>query len=222
MKTFPLAVALVIVLLAGLVHGLFTGRWIPSKDLEQAAQRVADVPLNVGDWQGEATTIDAKQLEMAGILAYRSATYVRRGGRSNDPLQLLLVCGDPRNIAVHTPDVCYAGNGYGLVGETQKHTVKLDGGGSATFESGVFRRDEGGVPTYLRVLWTFTTDGNWSAPDEARLAFPRYNHRFLYKMYIIHRVAKPDEPLNADPSNDFIKQLLPELKKALFPPPAQA
>ena len=217
-RTLPLVTAFVVVIGSGIAHGLWTDRWSTSEELRHAAERVGQIPLDVGDWRGEEKELSELQRTLGDIKGYRSRNYVHRVIRTNE-LQFLIVCGDPRYISVHTPEVCYEGAGYSQVGPPQKHTVTPEGGEPATFQVGLFRHTEAGVPVHLRIFWAFATaDGRWVAPDEPRLAFSRFRHRYLYKIYVIRQLARPDEPLDTDPCNDFLKQMLPELPKALFPP----
>ena len=70
------------------------------------------------------------------------------------------------------------------------------------------------MPLHYRVFWSRSGSGDWEAPDYPRVAFARYQR--LYKVYVIRRLLKPEEPLEGDPAIRFIQVLLPELKKALF------
>jgi hypothetical protein len=66
----------------------------------------------------------------------------------------------------------------------------------------------------LRVFWSWSGDGNWQVPDNPNKTFAHYP--YLYKIYIIRRLLKEDEPVDGDPCMEFAKVLLPELKKSMF------
>ena len=40
----------------------------------------------------------------------------------------------------------------------------------------------------------------------------------LYKLYVIRPLSRPDEPPAEDPSDDFMRAFLPEVRKCLLPP----
>ena len=44
----------------------------------------------------------------------------------------------------------------------------------------------------------------------------------LYKLYVIREMPRENEPLEEDPSVEFLRALTPALQKSLFPAPAGA
>src|SRR5690242_1787433 len=106
-RLVPAAVAVALVVLSGVVHGFWTGRWSapPAGDV---AGRLDAVALDLGDWQGQKLEPDARQVDgMAGVLYRR---YVNRA--TGSAVNVYLVCGRSGPVAVHTPDVCYGASGY--------------------------------------------------------------------------------------------------------------
>src|ERR1700675_4701344 len=79
-RLLPWLTALTLLLTAGLMHGLWTERWQPSTALAEAAARVHDVPLEIGDWQGEDVEVDAEAFAQAGARSYWARTYTNRHG----------------------------------------------------------------------------------------------------------------------------------------------
>jgi len=75
-------------------------------------------------------------------------------------------------------------------------------------------KKEGVSPEYLRVFWSWNATGKWQAPQSPRITF-LLKGSILYKLYIVHRLARLDAPLKEDPSQDFLKVLLPEFDKYL-------
>jgi hypothetical protein len=208
--------ALVILLGSGVVHGLWTDRWQTAAGTAPFVARLADVPRSLGEWDGEDVELPAKHLEVGEIDGYLARTYVNR--RTGGGVSMTLLCGRPGPIAVHTPDVCYAGNGLELMAPPAKHVVTDPVTGEPVeFWVAQFRGGDAGVPTYLRVFWSWDPDGHWRASTSPRLDFARYPA--LYKMYVSHRMASPDEPLAKDPCTELLPRLLPELRRALFPEP---
>ena len=44
--------------------------------------------------------------------------------------------------------------------------------------------------------------------------------RALFKLYVTRNIARDDEPIETDPSLDFLKAFIPELNKTLFDKPS--
>lgn len=210
-RTFPLLAATVLMIVADVVHGTWTDRWGPSTERENAVKRLADVPLLIGDWDGQTREIDPSEFEVARIDGYLMRDYVNR--RTGSHVSILLVCGRPGPVSVHTPDVCYRGAGYESVAAPAEYAVPLDSS-EAHFWTAKFRKQESAVPVQLRVFWSWSADGQWAAPEKPRWTFAR--SRALYKLYVIRQLLPTEEPLAHDPAVEFMRALIPELKKALF------
>jgi hypothetical protein len=209
-RLVPAAVAVVLVVLSGVVHGFWTGRWSAAASGDVAA-RLDSVALELGDWQGQKLEPDARQGEgMAGILYRR---YVNRSTRS--AVTVYLVCGRTGPVAVHTPDVCYGANGYQVTDLGKQSVRPAPGAAGAELEAVQVVKTKAAEQIAQRVYWTWSAAGTWQVPDNPRLAFAR--HPLLYKLYLIRDLSRPGEPLEDDPCVDLMRQLLPELKKALFP-----
>src|SRR5439155_7886441 len=101
-KTLPLLTGLVLLSLAALVHGVWTGRWETGRALEDACARVREVPLALGDWKAEELPPDREAFARAGARGYWMRLY--RNGQSGEALTVLLMCGRAGKMSVHTPD----------------------------------------------------------------------------------------------------------------------
>jgi hypothetical protein len=210
-KLVPTSIVFSIVVLSGVIDGLWTDRWLVAKEMHTAVDRLAAIPMALGDWDGCARELDSRTLALGEISGYARRQYVNR--RTGSTLSLLIVCGRPGPVSVHLPDACYGGAGYEEVGERAKYSVT--GPPPADFWIYRFHRPNAAVPVQLRVFCSWGADGAWRAVATPRVQFA--HHAFLYKMYIIRELSKADEPLEEDPALDFIHLLLPELQKALFP-----
>lgn len=213
-KTLPVWIALLLVIGAGVVDCLWTNRWAVSQELKTAVTRLEDFPLKVGDWDGQSQEIDARQLEIGEIAGYASYRFVNR--RTGEVLSVLLVCGLPGPISVHTPDVCYRGAGYEPTGAVSKRPLEKTEGPPAEFWAANFSKPNAGAANHLRILWAWSTGSGWQAVDNPRAAFPGYRNAFLYKLYVVRPLARPDEALSKDASQEFLKLLLPRLQQTLF------
>jgi hypothetical protein len=194
----------------GLAHGLRTGRWQVSDAREQAVAALERVPLGFGDWEGEAVAADARAFERVGADGFLVRRY--RNRVTGDSVSVMLVCGLPGPVAVHSPDVCYPSTGYELVAPPEHVAVPADSGEAGEFFSASFRKRGGVEPGRLRVLWAWhSPGGGWSAPENPRWAFAR--SAALFKLYVIRETASSGERPGDDPDAAFLGQFLPRLEK---------
>jgi hypothetical protein len=208
MRFVPLLIGIAAVAASAYDSGRVSGRWHKSDDVSVVARKLQQVPAEIGDWRSEERTIDAHQLEIAGVVGYVSRLYVNR--KTGERVQLLLICGRPQPISVHTPDVCYAGAGYAQEKDLQKLSVAGD-----AFKEGKFVKGPP-QPDSLRIAWAWSTDGQWSAPDSPRQTFGR-GINALFKLYVLRQLGPTDAASTADPIADFLEVMLPELKRCLAP-----
>jgi hypothetical protein len=222
-KTLPiLLTAVAIVVIAGLVHGMWTDRWTRGRDLQIAVDRLQappppegnGVPLTIQDWKAvDEQELTANVLQAAGIDGYRVRRYENKV--TDKQVVMFLVCGRPGRISQHTPDVCFEGGGYKMAGNPESITVPWSENRSATFWTARFSQQGVPAPKHVRVFWTWSgTDGNWKAVDFPRVQFSRFPA--LYKLYVHRELTSPDEPFTSDACLEFIGVLLPALQKSLF------
>ena len=191
-------VAFALLVGSGLVHGRLTDRWGTSEELARAIARLDRVPRSIGDWQGRDAELDRRQIERAGIQGYLSRSY--RNARDGREASILLVCGRPGPIAVHTPDVCYKGAGYEAEAEPVVEALVTDGGRPAHFLKARFHKAGAIVPDTLDILWAWNARGPWEVPANPRVAFA--THPYLYKIYLIARRDGPSPSPAGGPSGD--------------------
>src|SRR5207249_1784629 len=110
-----------VVIPCGLLYGLWTDRWVVSDEPGASAAKLAGLPLAVGGWEGEALALDAGGRSPAGVAGHLSRRY--RNRLNGGAVSVLLVCGRPGPVSVHTPDVCYGGAGYDLAGPPARYEV---------------------------------------------------------------------------------------------------
>ena len=209
LRSFVLSAAGVAVLAAsGLAHGLWVGRWQPSSAIEQAVAALDRLPREVGDWTGKDVEADPKTFEKAG--AARAVVRAYEHKATGRVVSLMLVCGGPGRIAVHTPDICYAGAGYKMAGPAVRQTVAAEAAeGGAEFWTGRFAKP-GAAGGDLRIFWGWRAPGGaWAAPDNPRWTFAGAGA--LFKMYLVRETAAPDEKLEEDPALALFRELLPHL-----------
>ena len=200
------------VLSSGAVQGVWTNRWSNSAALERATARVAELPLTVGEWDGQVESLSERQLAVADVTGHALRRYVNR--RTGDAVSVLLLCGRPGPVAVHTPEVCYGGLGYQLAGERLKQPAPA---GDGDFWVTRFRKEQAAGVEHLRVLYAWNADGGWEAADSPRNRYAR--RPALYKLYVTRQFLRADEPLEDGPELAFLRAFLPAARQALFPAP---
>jgi hypothetical protein len=202
-RYWPALAMLLLVVVSGLAHGLWTHRWTISSSLDEALTRLDRVPMDIGDWEGINFELDQRQLEIGQIDGYLARRY--RNRQDGREVTVLLVCGLPGPIAVHTPDICYAGAGYTPASFSfQEH---------AGFKTAEFRKEGAILPESLRIYWSWSDGELWEAPDHPRHRF--MTSMFLYKIYVIDRQLDEDRVHAGDVCKEFIRVFLPELSKAI-------
>lgn len=215
-RALPFLTAIALVVASGLVSGLRAQRWRVSEELRASVARLGRVPRNAGAWKGQACAMDQRALDAGEISGYLARRYVNR--RSGEAVSVLLVCGLPGPIAVHTPDVCFPGSGQEPIGSPEAQHVRLGSSApAADFLRADFRKQPSAGPGKVRAFWSWSSTGAWKVPDHPRFAYAAAPA--LYKLYVLRETAAPEESLKDDPCVDLIRQLLPELEKALFQGP---
>jgi len=199
----------------GVAEGVWTNRWSWLEGPAQASAKLAGVPHHIGDWEGKDLELDALQVARAEISGYLMRQYTHKA--TGATVQVLLVCGAPGPTSLHTPDICYAGVGYSqagpLVAQVVEGTARC---APAGFWTGRFNKT-GPQPESLRIYWAWNATGAWSASPNPRWDFAQY--RYLYKLYLVRPLSKPDETLAEDPTPEFLRLFLPEVEKCLFGAP---
>jgi hypothetical protein len=212
-RTTALVTAFVFVILGGVVHGLWTDRWVVCKEPGAAAASLSRLPMTIGNWEGQAIDFKSSrsgQRQISGIMR----RYANR--LDGTTVSILLVCGRPGPVSVHTPDVCYDGAGYDLAAPPVRYLAQTESAmPPAEFWAASFQKQQSAVPTQLRILWSWNATGAWQAPDNPRLAFARLP--VLYKLYVIRETTAADEHREEDRCNDFVRRLLIEFKKSIYP-----
>src|SRR5262249_16143488 len=210
-RVLTLTAAAMLLILSGLVHGLWTQRWGAPVEFTAAAARLEDFPISLGEWKGRSLESDPDEMAKA-----EAAGYVARVFRhhTKGEVRMILICGRPGPISLHTPEVCFPGSGFSMDAEPERCKVSLKNADDPNFLVGQFR-SSGPVRRLVRAFWSFSDGGGWKVPDNPRVAFGRAN--ILYKLYLVRDMEKPDENLKNDPARDLIRVLLPELDKYLSP-----
>lgn len=191
---------------------------VGSGDVRAAAAKLDAVPPAFGDWTSTEAPLEEKVLKVAEAAGHVSRSYTSRKNQAQ--VGVLLLCGPTGPIGAHTPEVCYAGNGYAMTGDPRKVTVVLPDATTATYWSVRFEKKPPATEPPLRVCWMWGTDGDWKASENPRTDFAL--RAALYKLYVVRYEARtPDgaaPSAASDPIHEFLTAFLPEVKKALTAP----
>jgi len=214
----PFSAALVLIVLLAVVQGRWSDRWgDPGADARKVAVRLQDIPLNVGNWEGSDSEADLRELEAAGAVGH--VTRVYRNKVTGTAVSLYLICGHSRDISVHTPDRCYPAAGFEKLARPSEFKL-TDAGAAAEFQTTTFRKEETEGIRHVRVFWTWSEDGQWTAPTAARRAFAGVPA--LFKLYFIGNADRAGRPLEETAPISFAREALPVINDALFSAPPDA
>jgi hypothetical protein len=204
--------AIVALIAAGLVNGVWIDRWNLSSEPGASAAKLERIPMEIGEWKAPGNReIDDQTKAIGEIAGYMGRVY---SSHSGSDVACMIVCGRPGAIAAHTPDVCFVGQNQTML-KNQRTTVEIGAGeNEAQFYTAIFKKSESGIPSYTRAFWSWSADGAWTAPDNPRLNF--LGKQVLYKLYVTYPVADEEDKLEEGAGADFIKVLLPGLHSVLF------
>jgi len=214
MRIIPLLTASVFVVGSGVIHGLIIDRWGSSDDVSHAAASLKQVPAEIGNWKSQEFTISDTELKIGEIDGYLSRAYTNQ--EDGSMVNLMIVCGRPGPISVHTPDICFRGAGYQIVNQYERHHIPSTPETSETGDAfyADFTKPGSAVTSNLRVFWTWSDGRQFFAPDNPRLASA--GMPFLYKIYLTRAIERVGDVPETDNCLSFFKLAMPVLQKSLF------
>src|SRR5262245_33340461 len=197
-------------LAAGLLNGIRTDRWSASADGFDLSACLDAIPTTIGDWQGVPEPIenDDRHSQLRKHVSYRY-----RNALTGEKVSLLLVCGRPGPVSVHTPDVCYGGAGFQAIGQQFRKDISIDNSRHVAVAAMRFKSPATAGPSQLEVCWAWNGGNGWEAPDSPRWALA--HHRILYKLYVVRDVSGNAIDDGRDPTVAFMRIMLPRLERSL-------
>lgn len=206
-----LAAAAALVVAVTVLQGVWTERW-HTRDVSAALKRDAEIlervfPERFGDWELERELeSNPKELQVAGAVGHVSRSY--RNVRTKARVSAFVVCATPYHASAHTPDRCYPAAGFEIAEQEHRQTVPLADGRKAETLTGTFSKQG----QTLRVFWTYGVDGQWVAPQIARIELDKFDA--VYKFYAIVDETRA-KALAARECAEFLGTLLPVLDQAV-------
>ena len=213
MRSIPIAIAVVVMIVSAVVQGVWDERWTKFPELKEYAARLDNVPKDVGDWKGEVVTeSDEEILKAAG--AERILTITYHNTSTNEIVHMNLVCARLQDIFYHTPERCYRAHGFEQVTDTSERSVDC-GAMKADFKTATFKRTTETSKENLRIFWSWTANGPWGSPSNPKWTYK--GQPVLYKIYVENAADEGGGAVEGSPSIKFIRAFMPELNKGLFP-----
>ena len=216
-RFLPLAVAFVLIISLTYVQGKYSHRWSKDRaDAKELAKYIAEVPMNVGDWEGTDRVVTEDVLKVAGAAGHLSRDFQNRV--TGDRVRVWLICGRPQDMIIHNPQICYPGQGYQQIGPRRNYPFvnEDDSSNSSEFFTAAFRKESHEAVTSDRVYWAFadSDDPVWKAPLSVRLTFPGVNS--LYKLYFTCQTNGSSGSNDDNAATRFGHEFIPAVSKVLF------
>lgn len=196
--------AIGLLLVGGLVQGYWTDRWASPNDLALAIERMDNLPLSLGDWDGHA--LQAKTNPRGTNRLDRR--YVNRV--TGESIEMTLLVGRPGPVSLETPDVCSSAEGYTI---TPQGLTPLPGCEERFYTLDAVRNWTS-EQSRLRLYGAWSTGSGWEATPHPGLQCAR--RRVLYKLYVTGDLTDRANPSQPDPCLIFLRELLPALNEILF------
>lgn len=202
-----------VLLASGIVRGRQEARVLSALELGMASPvTLADLPMNLGAWRGEATELDPAIAIGTGATEVVTRRYVNQ--ETGVRVDVILLFGRAVNMYAHSPEVCYPAAGFGLEA-TPEEVVIPAGDSEAKFRAMVYSKGSGPRDERQEVVYSWWYNGRWS-PEAGKLKhFERISG--MYKVHVARLVAPGEgtKPGGERPSESFLKALLPELQRRL-------
>jgi hypothetical protein len=204
--------AVLAVTASAIVHGWWVGRWEQANAASTTTAVLEQIPMRLGDWEGERLELNATEARNYSGVVYRRYVNTATGVS----VAVVLVAGKSGPVSIHSPDYCYPASGYQRTTWTPyalTYDKKLP---PAQLKTALLTKTQAAGQTHVRVLWSWYADGKWSVPDDPRWTFA--HQACLYKIHIVRETASNNETLDNDPCVDLLNQLLVAFNRHVIAP----
>lgn len=219
LRTILFIASLVLLLVNGVVHGIWTYRWegLTEQELNAAQERLQAIPLKLPNWEGRVIENENNNIpeEMTGKNI--SVRYIHP--QTGKVVVVYLACA--RTLVLtqgHTPLDCYPANGFQQIAENASLvSIPVENDPKPnSFATASFTKGEGSSTQLVRVFWAWNSgNGEWKTLDQVGKSF--YRTMYVYKCYVLRSLVRADEPLEGDACTELLKELIPVLNPVLAP-----
>ncbi len=184
-------------------HGWLDGRWLAQPDLIKQGDLLSQLPAVVGDWELlEDRELTENVQNILRCYGYKHSVYQNRV--TGETLTMAVLYGPRGPIAVHTPEICYSGQGVQADGDRRKVALEIDGEvhefWSVSFLSKIDMQPE------LEVFYAWSNGGNWLAAEQPRFWLTD-------ELYKIQLAAPPAIPANPQLGRNFSSNSFPSCSR---------
>ena len=211
LSSSALVVAIFLTLVSGVLHGRFSQRFSRSQALDDAAERLKQLPTEFGPWRLESRKeLSESAQAMLECAGYVHGTYVN--GTSGHLITLAVIVGPHGPISVHTPEICFPSRNYKQQSDRERVDLETDGSLADAFWAVTFRSTT--LDSHLlRSYYAWNMGDKWQAPESARLTFS--GEPFLYKVQLAFK-APPGTNLDThDACLQFLRDFVPVFRSTV-------
>lgn len=209
-RTLFLAFAAAATVGSGLMHGHLNQRWGVDTRLKNAAAQLQTLPKSFGDWHESSNKeLSKTAIEMLQCAGYINKIYVNQ--QTNEQMSVVVMVGPGATMAIHTPEICYSGRNFSMVGEKRHSEISDAGENQHQFWLVDFTMNDTQARE-LRVHYGWSDGGTWQAPNRPRLAFA--GKRLLYKIQIAEYMTTLQKQLD-DRAERFLREFLLALHETI-------
>lgn len=168
------------------------------------------IPLNLGDWAGKATELDARIVEATGSTDHVTRHYVDR--RTGVALDVIVLYGPTSDIFIHSPELCYPKAGYSDDGEAINREI-VHGSLKTPVRSVVYKRGDPGQVERQEVYYSWRYNSKWSTT----VSSPKESERIpgMYKVQVSRMVGRDESRTADNPCESFLEVLFADLESRI-------
>lgn len=195
---------------AGLIEGRFSDDSRSSEQLELASATLSRLPLQCGDWTAAPLTLNPEELKIAEASGAILRKYTNQ--LTGQTATVLALCGRPGPISVHPPTACYRARGYRIT-DVQLPVQIAECGRGHSVLAAEFTNPAGFAQDRVGILWTWSTDGEWSAPSNPRIEFA--GTPALFKLYVTWDRRNDQRPFIESIPRVFFRAIAGQFRNSL-------
>lgn len=202
-----LSLGMGLTVVSGLAFGWLDARWASPPDMVAIGSKLEQLPERVGDW----TLVETQQLDDNArqlLRCYGDAVRVYANVNSGSRVTVAVLLGPRGPISVHTPEICYSGQGVAQHGERTRAEVSSGGVKHALWQTSFLSKVD--QQPEFEVFYAWSDGGPWLAAEQ-----PRY--WLTDRLYKIQLAGPPTVDGQPSESLQFLELFLEQLQPQLVP-----